>query len=257
MYLPWIYELKNHCSQGSWKRREIQTGINRSGTDPIQQPESLEHPSCWTDSHSLCSQCCNKVSQVPWDHPGHPTRLTLKILWAQSSHGIPLARLRAVFYPSCTQKTSCSKTIIKMTMGFCYKQHDLYKSVHKVQISNVWFPVTCRYCWNNSSSGKQMPERDIWRMLNGGKAGRSFSLKSKEYAPKNVTEETFLLRGIKPLINLSPWVKYVCFQRREWNRGAHTASFFSSAGRTIRSIFFYWLQKHYPKVWFIRNLQEA
>lgn len=98
-------------------------------------------------------------------------------------------------------------------------------------------------------------------MLNEGKAGRVFSLKSKESAPKNVTEETFLLGGMRPLINLFPWVKYTCCQKLQWdNRGAHTATFFSSAERTLRPIFSFTGSKNTTPelcVGFVRNLQEA
>lgn len=173
------------------------------------------------------SAVCNKVSQVPWDHPGDPvglTRVGLKMLWAELSHGIPLARLRAVFCPRCTQKTSHSINQHQDDHGDFVIDNVI--CTHELQISNIWFPMTYRSYCNNSSSGKQMPVGDIWRMINGGKAGRAFSLKAKESAPKNVTEETFLPKGRRPSINLSPWVKYICCQILEWdNREAHTATF--------------------------------
>lgn len=120
------------------------------------------------------------------------------------------------------------------------------------------FPV---YWWNKGSGGKQMPEGDVWSILTAGKAGRGCSLKPRGSAQKNVTKETFLVSIRHEVLSKSfSMVKVHLCHKLEWdNRWACTATFFSSAGRTVRSILFYWLQNTTQEVCvgLVRNLQEA
>lgn len=90
---------------------------------------------------------------------------------------------------------------------------------------------------------------DVWSMLIAGKSGRVCSLKARDLHRRMWLRRLFCyLQGMRSLINLSSHWKYTYCQKPERDKWAHTATFFSSGGRTLKSFYkaFLLAPKHYP-----------